>query len=80
MIKCNRGMVEVEGSRDTVKAEAICILRTLNEILGEDSVEFIIKTSKMSMGDIRKKTKKLKEKNRIIEEIIGSLFEEKDGE
>lgn len=80
MIKCNRGMVEVEGSSDTVKAEAVCILRTLNEILGEDSVEFIIKTSKMSMENVRKQTKELKEKNRIIKEIIGSLFEERDGE
>lgn len=80
MIKCDKGMIEIKGSSDVVKAEAICILRTLNKILDEDSVELIIKTSKMSTEDIRKKTKKLKEKNRIIEEIIGSLFDERDGE
>lgn len=43
MIKVDEGMVNVNGNRACIMAEAVCLLTSLEEILGEEDYQQVIK-------------------------------------
>lgn len=76
MIKCDKGKVEIKGSRLLVQAEACTILKSMGEIFGKDAIEEITKISKMSIEDLEREN----ETKKIAEEFFKLFFGEKDGE
>lgn len=76
MIKCDKGKVEIKGSRLLVKAEACTILKSMGEIFGKDAIEEITKISKMSIEDLEREN----ETKKIAEEFFKLFFGKKDGE
>lgn len=78
MIKCDKGKVEIKGSRLLVQAEACTLLKSMGEIFGKDDLEEITKISKMSIEDLERENEKATKK--IAEEFFKLFFGEKDGE
>lgn len=76
MIKCDKGKVEIKGSRLLVQAEACTILKSMGEIFGKDAIEEITKISKMSIEDLEREN----ETKKIAEEFFKLFFGEKDGD
>lgn len=63
MVKCNKGFVEINGSKNEVTAETAVLLKSLREHISEDEFEEVIENSKKTDDEIEAEARKVKEKN-----------------
>ena len=52
MVKCDKGFVEIKGSKNEVTAETALLLKSLREHISEDEFEEVIKNSKKTDDEI----------------------------
>lgn len=76
MVKCNKGFVEINGSKNEVTAETAILLRSLHEHISKDEFEEVIKNSKKTDDEIEAEAREVKEK--IIAEILKEVLHEED--
>ena len=76
MVKCNKGFVEINGSKNEVTAETAVLLKSLREHISEDEFEEVIENSKKTDDEIEAEARKVKEK--IIAEILKEVLHEDD--
>lgn len=76
MVKCNKGFVEINGSKDEVTAETAVLLKSLREHISEDEFEEVIKNSKKTDDEIEAEAREVKKK--IIAEILKEVLHEED--
>lgn len=62
MVKCDKGFVEINGSKNEVTAETAVLLKSLREHISEDEFEEVIKTQKRLMMRLRQKPGKSRKK------------------
>lgn len=55
MVKCDKGFVEIKGSKNEVTVETAILLRSLREHISKDEFEEVIKNSKRLMMRLRQK-------------------------
>lgn len=76
MVKCDKGFVEINGSKNEVTAEAAVLLKSLREHISEDEFEEVIKNSKKTYDEIEAEAREVKKK--IIAEILKEVLHEED--
>lgn len=76
MVKCDKGFVEINGSKNEVTAETAVLLKSLREHISEDEFEEVIKNSKKTYDEIEAEAREVKEK--IIAEILKEVLHEED--
>lgn len=76
MVKCDKGFVEINGSKNEVTAETAVLLKSLREHISEDEFEEVIKNSKKTYDEIEAEVREVKEK--IIAEILKEVLHEED--
>lgn len=76
MVKCDKGFVEIKGSKNEVTAETAVLLKTLREHISEDEFEEVIKNSKKTDDEIEAEAREVKKK--IIAEILKEVLHEED--
>lgn len=76
MVKCDKGFVEINGSKNEVTAETAVLLNSLREHISEDEFEKVIENSKKTVNEIKAEIKEMKK--RIIAEIIKEALREED--
>lgn len=76
MVKCDKGFVEIKGSKNEVAAETAILLRYLREHISEDEFEEVIKDSKKTDDEIEAEVREAKKK--IAEMLKEILFDEED--
>lgn len=76
MVKCDKGFVEIKGSKNEVTAETSVLLRSLREHISENEFEKVIEDSKKTDDEIEAETRKIKK--RIIAEILKEVLQEED--
>ena len=76
MVKCDKGFVEINGSKNEVTAETAVLLKSLREHISEDEFEEVIENSKKTDDEIEAEARKVKEK--IIAEILKEVLHEED--
>jgi hypothetical protein len=76
MVKCDKGFVEINGSKNEVTAETAVLLKTLREHISEDEFEEVIKNSKKTYDEIEAEVREVKKK--IIAEILKEVLHEED--
>lgn len=76
MVKCNKGFVEIDGSKNEVTAETAVLLKSLREHISEDEFEEVIKNSKKTDDEIEAEAREVKKK--IIAEILKEVLHEED--
>lgn len=76
MIKCVKGFVEINGSKNEVTAETAVLLRSLREHISEDEFEEVIENSKKTNDEIEAEVREVKKK--IIAEILKEVLHEED--
>ncbi len=76
MVKCNKGFVEINGSKNEVTAETAILLKSLREHISEDEFEEVIKNSKKTDDEIEAEAREVKKKN--IAEILKEVLHEED--
>lgn len=76
MVKCNKGFVEINGSKNEVTAETAVLLKSLREHISEDEFEEVIKNSKKTDDEIEAEARETKKK--IIAEILKELLHKED--
>nr|DAM00491.1 MAG TPA: hypothetical protein [Bacteriophage sp.] len=76
MIKCVKGFVEINGSKNEVTAETAVLLKSLREHISEDEFEEVIKNSKKTYDEIEAEAREVKKK--IIAEILKEVLHEED--
>lgn len=76
MVKCNKGFVEINGSKNEVTAETALLLKSLREHISEDEFEEVIKNSKKTDDEIEAEAREVKKK--IIAEILKEVLHEED--
>lgn len=76
MIKCVKGFVEINGSKNEVAAETAILLRSLREHISEDEFKEVIENSKKTDDEIEAEARKVKKK--IIAEILKEALHEED--
>ena len=76
MVKCNKGFVEIKGSKNEVTAETAVLLKSLRERISEDEFEEVIENSKKTDDEIEAEVRETKKK--IIAEILKELLHEED--
>lgn len=76
MVKCDKGFVEIKGSKNEVTAETAILLRSLREHISKDEFEEVIKNSKKTDDEIEAEAREVKEK--IIAEILKEVLHEED--
>ena len=76
MVKCDKGFVEINGSKNEVTAETAVLLKSLREFISEDEFEEVIENSKKTDDEIEAEVRETKEK--IIAEILKELLHEED--
>lgn len=76
MIKCVKGFVEINGSKNEVTAETSVLLRSLREHISENEFEMVIEDSKKTDDEIEAETREIKK--RIIAEILKEVLQEED--
>lgn len=76
MIKCVKGFVEINGSKNEVTAETSVLLRSLREHISENEFEKVIEDSKKTDDEIEAETREIKK--RIIAEILKEVLQEED--
>lgn len=72
MIKCVKGLVEIDGSRSEVKAETVVLLKCLRKYISENELEEAIENSKKTVDDLKE------EVIEAIAEIIKEALREED--
>lgn len=53
MIKCVKGLVEIDGSRSEVRAETVVLLKCLRKYISEDELEEAIENSKKTVDELK---------------------------
>lgn len=76
MVKCGKGFVEINGSKNEVTAETAVLLKSLREHISEDEFEEVIKNSKKTYDEIEAEAREVKKK--IIAEILKEVLHEED--
>lgn len=76
MVKCDKGFVEINGSKNEVTAETAVLLKSLREHISEDEFEEVIKNSKKTDDEIEAEVREAKKK--IAEMLKEILFDEED--
>nr|DAE80831.1 MAG TPA: hypothetical protein [Bacteriophage sp.] len=76
MVKCDKGFVEIKGSKNEVTAETAILLKSLREHISEDEFEEVIKNSKKTDDEIEAEAREVKKK--IIAEILKEVLHEED--
>lgn len=76
MVKCDKGFVEIKGSKNEVTAETAVLLKSLRERISEDEFEEVIENSKKTDDEIEAEVRETKKKN--IAEILKELLHEED--
>nr|DAR71934.1 MAG TPA: hypothetical protein [Caudoviricetes sp.] len=76
MVKCDKGFVEINGSKNEVTAETAVLLKSLREHISEDEFEEVIKNSKKTYDEIEAEAREVKKK--IIAEILKEVLHEED--
>ncbi|MFQ9049165.1 MAG: hypothetical protein ACLR62_01795 [Coprococcus sp.] len=76
MIKCVKGFVEINGSKNEVAAETAILLRSLREHISEDEFKEVIENSKKTDDEIEAEAREVKKK--IIAEILKEALHEED--
>ena len=76
MVKCDKGFVEIKGSKNEVTAETSILLRSLREHISKDEFEEVIKNSKKTYDEIEAEAREVKKK--IIAEILKEVLQEED--
>lgn len=76
MVKCDKGFVEINGSKNEVTAETAILLRSLREHISKDEFEEVIENSKKTDDEIEEEARKVKKK--IIAEILKEVLHEED--
>ena len=76
MVKCDKGFVEINGSKNEVTAETAVLLKSLREHISEDEFEEVIKNSKKTYDEIEAEAREVKKK--IIAEILKQVLHEED--
>lgn len=76
MVKCNKGFVEINGSKNEVTAETVVLLKCLREYISEDELEEAIENSKKTDDEIEAEAREVKKK--IIAEILKEVLHEED--
>lgn len=76
MVKCDKGFVEINGSKNEVTAETAVLLKSLCEHISEDEFEEVIKNSKKTYDEIEAEAREVKKK--IIAEILKEVLHEED--
>ncbi len=76
MVKCDKGFVEINGSKNEVTAETAVLLKSLREHISEDEFEEVIKNSKKTYDEIEAEAREVKKK--IIAEILKEVLQEED--
>lgn len=76
MVKCDKGFVEIKGSKNEVTVETAILLRSLREHISEDEFEEVIENSKKTDDEIEAEARKVKKK--IIAEILKEVLHEED--
>nr|DAF31471.1 MAG TPA: hypothetical protein [Caudoviricetes sp.] len=76
MVKCDKGFVEIKGSKNEVAADTAILLRSLREHISEDEFEEVIENSKKTDDEIEAETREIKK--RIIAEILKEVLQEED--
>lgn len=76
MVKCDKGFVEINGSKNEVTAETAVLLKSLREHISEDEFEEVIKNSKKTDDEIEAEAREVKKK--IIAEILKEVLHEED--
>lgn len=74
MVKCDKGFVEIKGSKNEVTAETAVLLKTLREHISEDEFKEVIKNSKKTDDEIEAEAREVKKKN--IAEILKEVLHE----
>lgn len=72
MVKCDKGFVEINGSRSEVRAETVVLLKCLREYISDDELEEAIENSKKTVDELKA------EVIEIIAEIIKEALHEED--
>lgn len=72
MVKCDKGFVEIKGSKNEVTAETAVLLKSLREHISEEEFEKVIEDSKKTCDDIKAETRE------IMKRIIAELFGEEE--
>jgi hypothetical protein len=76
MVKCDKGFVEIKGSKNEVTAETSVLLRSLREHISENEFEEVIENSKKTYDEIEAEVREVKKK--IIAEILKEVLHEED--
>ena len=76
MVKCDKGFVEIKGSKNEVTAETAVLLKSLREHISEDEFEEVIENSKKTDDEIEAEVRETK--NKIIAGILKELLHEED--
>jgi hypothetical protein len=76
MVKCDKGFVEIKGSKNEVTAETSVLLRSLREHISENEFEEVIENSKKTYDEIEAEAREVKKK--IIAEILKEVLHEED--
>lgn len=63
MVKCDKGFVEIKGSKNEVTAETSVLLRSLREHISENEFEEVIENSKKTYDEIEAEAREVKKKN-----------------
>ena len=65
MIKCEMGITEISGESNVVYAEAVCIMKNLREVVGEEDFNVILEVSTKPIGDLL---------DSLIEKLMKKLY------
>ncbi len=74
MIKVDKGTVTLDGTKTTIIAEAIILLKILKETLSEKEYEKILETAELSSEEIRAKS--VQSTLEVLNMLFGSKFKE----
>lgn len=74
MIKVDKGTVTLDGTKTTIIAEAIILLKILKETLSEKEYEKILETAELSSEEIRAKS--VQSALEVLNMLFGSKFKE----
>lgn len=74
MIKVDEGTITLDGTKTTIIAEAIILLKILKETLSEKEYEKILETAELSSEEIRAKS--VQSTLEALNMLFGSKFKE----
>ena len=74
MIKVNEKTITLNGTKTTIMAEAVVLLKALKETLSEEEYERILETAELSSEEIRAKS--VQSTLEVLNMLFGSKFKE----